>query len=113
MARASSHAEDVIKKGSEELDRRSNLLMAPWKGLDRKNKLWKVERERCEHGVSKREQQLATREAELTRKAESLDRCRQSSQAGRRITGHSAAGELHGFDANEDARGEGGASLTG
>ena len=47
--------------------------MALWKGLERKNKLCKVEREHCEHDVSKREQQLATREAELTRKAEALD----------------------------------------
>ena len=47
--------------------------MDMWKGLEQKNKLWKVERERCEHDVSKREQQLATREDELTRKAEALD----------------------------------------
>ena len=73
LARASSRAEDVIRKGSEELDRRWNLLMALWKGLERKNKLWKVKREHCEHDVSKWEQQLATREAELTRKAEALD----------------------------------------
>ena len=73
MAHASSRVEDLIQKGSEGLDRRWNLLVALWKGLERKNKLWKSERECCERDTSDREQQLATREAELTRTAEALD----------------------------------------
>ena len=47
--------------------------MALWKGLERKDTLWKSERERREHDISEREQQLATREAALTGKAEALD----------------------------------------
>ena len=43
LAHASSHAEDVIQKGSAELSRQWNLLMAMWKGLERKNKLWQAE----------------------------------------------------------------------
>ena len=39
LARASSHPEDVIQKWSVELTRQWNLLMAMWKGLERKNKL--------------------------------------------------------------------------
>ena len=56
LAHASSRAEDVIQKGSEELDRRWNLLMALWKGLERKNKLWKSKRESRDLDISKREQ---------------------------------------------------------
>ena len=73
LARASSRVEDLIQKGSEGLDRRWNLLMALWKGLERKNILWKGDRERHDHDISEREQQLATREAALTGKTEALD----------------------------------------
>ena len=41
LARASSRPE-VIQKGSAELTRKWNLLSVMWKGLERKNKLWKA-----------------------------------------------------------------------
>ena len=73
MACASSRVEGLIQKGSERLDRGWNLLMALWKGLERKGTLWKSERDRREQDISEREWQLATQEAALTRKAEALD----------------------------------------
>ena len=73
MVRASPRVEGLIQKGSERLDRRWNLLMALWKGLERKDTLWKGKRERREQDISEREQQLATREAALTGKAEPLE----------------------------------------
>ena len=73
LACASSRVEGLIKKGSERLDLRWNLLMALWKGLERKNNLWKGKHERREHDISEQERQLATREAALTGKAEDLD----------------------------------------
>ena len=73
LACASSRVEGLIQKGLERLDRRRNPLMALWKGLEWKDALWKSERERREHDISEREQQLATREAVLAGKAEALD----------------------------------------
>ena len=63
----------MIQKWSVELDRRFHLLMALWKGLERKDTLWKGKRERREQDISEREQRLATREATLTGKAGALD----------------------------------------
>ena len=44
-----------------------------WKGLERKDTLWKSECDHREQDISERELQLATQEAALTRKAEALD----------------------------------------
>ena len=44
-----------------------------WKGLEKKNKSWKVEVESRERNAAQQEQQLAVRETELTRELKALD----------------------------------------
>ena len=66
LARASSHAEEVVNKAATELSRQWSLFSIMWKHMKKKNKGKRDE-------LAQREQRVAAREAELTEEAKNLE----------------------------------------